>query len=200
MPRQALRGLIRHRNFNEYYICATCGNPRRQKTCLSKPCKQCRSTRPPRIRITVRRGVGDLHHQDSKVSKKLFKAANVVREGLGFGSNRFPPAFPTREVLDSITEHPKNKRSKHWFCQVFLREHTYKGFLTKEICFTDVIEEVTEAMLSEKKMMQIRISADLHKWLKLYAAKNDTTMTTIIIEYLEYIRRRSEKAVKVEQI
>jgi len=54
--------------------------------------------------------------------------------------------------------------------------------------------------MNGKKMMQIRISADLHKWLKLHAAKNDTTMTQIIIDYLERLRQRSEKQVKVDQI
>jgi predicted HicB family RNase H-like nuclease len=54
--------------------------------------------------------------------------------------------------------------------------------------------------MSDKKMMQIRIEGDLHKWLKLYAAKNDITMTDIIIQYLEYLRRKSAKAVSVEQI
>ena len=54
--------------------------------------------------------------------------------------------------------------------------------------------------MSSKKMMQIRISSDLHKWLKLHAAQNETTMTTIIINYLERMRQKSQKKVKVDQI
>jgi len=54
--------------------------------------------------------------------------------------------------------------------------------------------------MTDKKMMQIRISADLHKWLKLHAAKNETTMTNIIIQYLEYVRRKTDRSVTVEQI
>ena len=59
--------------------------------------------------------------------------------------------------------------------------------------------EVGEYMTG-KKMMQIRITSDLHKWLKLYAAQNDTTMTTIIIEYLEKLRQQNSKRVHVDQI
>ena len=195
-----LRNLTKHRNFNEYWVCASCGKPRRKKTPLTKPCKQCRSSLPPRLRITVKRGQGDLAHEDSRKSKELMRAANLVRNGLRFGHNRFPPTFPSREILDSIKDYLPNPRSKYWFCQVFLNGEVYKGHLPREICFLEILEEVSVAMLSEKKMMQIRISADLHKWLKLYAAKNDTTMTEIIIQYLEYLKRRSDKTVKVEQI
>ncbi len=53
--------------------------------------------------------------------------------------------------------------------------------------------------MTDKKMMQIRIPPDLHKWLKLYAAKNDTTMTEILISYLYQLRRREEQSIDVEQ-
>lgn len=192
--------LTKHRNFNEYWVCAVCGTPRRKRTPKEKPCKRCRSTKPPRIRITAKRGVGDEAHKDSRVAKELLKATNQVREGLRFGHGRFPPTYPAREILELITGNLPNPKSRQWLCQVFLYGSRYLGTLDREICFLGSIEEVSEAMLSEKKMMQIRISGDLHKWLKLYAAKNDTTMTEIIIQYLEYIRRKSEQSVKVEQI
>jgi len=127
------------------------------------------------------------------------RAANIVRNGLGFGHGTFPPSFPSRGILDSINEHAKNPRSSLWLCQVFLHGDRYLGRVEKEICFLGAVEEVVMA-LTEKKMMQIRIPGDLHKWLKLHAARNDTTMTDIVILYLEHIRRKSEKAVKVEQI
>lgn len=194
------RKLKRHHNFNEYWVCAICGTPRRTNTPKEKPCKRCRSVKPPRIRITSRRGVGDVAHRDSQMAKGLLEAANKVREGLRFGHGRFPPTYPAREILEVINGNLPNPKSRHWLCQVFLNGERYLGKLDREICFLGVVEEVSEAMLSDKKMMQIRISGDLHKWLKLHAAKNDTTMTEIIIQYLEYIRRRSEKTVKVEQI
>lgn len=192
--------LISHRNFNEYWVCGTCGRPRRTRTPKTKPCKLCYSVVPPRVRITSRRGVGDKAHDDSRIADGLFRAVTIARRGLGFGCNEFPPGYPARDILDSITGNPPNPRSRYWFCQVFLGRHRYAGELEREICLSNIVEEVASIMLSDKKMMQIRISGDLHKWLKLYAAKHDTTMTDIIIQYLEYLRRKAEKAVKVEQI
>ena len=62
------------------------------------------------------------------------------------------------------------------------------------------MEEVINSMSSNKKMMQIRIPSDLHKWLKLYAAKNDTTMTEIVISYISRLKKSDEKKVEVTQI
>jgi hypothetical protein len=115
------------------------------------------------------------------------------------GTNTFPLSHPSRDFLDQAQQFEKNTRRRKWFCQVFLPSGTYAGDLDREICLSTVIQEVIRYM-SGKKMMQIRISADLHKWLKLHAAKNDTTMTQIIIDYLERLRQRSEKQVKVDQI
>jgi hypothetical protein len=154
----------------------------------------------PRIRIRSKRRVGDKAHEDSRISEGLFKAVTIARRGLGLGCNEFPPGHPSRDILDSMTGYFPNPKGTHWYSQVFLGRHTYAGELEREICLLDIVEEVLHIMLPEKKMMQIRISGDLHKWLKLYSAKYDTTMTDVIINYLEYLRRRSEKSVKVEQI
>ena len=53
------RLLKRHSNYNEYWVCAVCGRPRRRNTSRSKPCKFCRADEPPRIRITEKKGKGD---------------------------------------------------------------------------------------------------------------------------------------------
>ena len=195
------RGKLKlHRNFNEYWVCATCSRPRRTKTPKTKPCKRCYSVVPPRARIMRRRGVGDRASDDSRISDGLFKAVTIARRGLGLGCNEFPPGYPSRDILDSMTGYFPNPYGNRWYCQVFLGQHNYAGELEREICLLDIVEEVADIMLSEKKMMQIRISGDLHKWLKLYSAEHDVTMTDIIINYLEYLRRRSEKSVSVEQI
>ena len=191
--------LKRHRNFNEYWACATCGRPRRTNTPRKKACKNCRGNEPPRIRITSKRGEGDIAHNDSRNSKELFSAAVFAREGLGIGTNTFPPSSPSKELLSQIVEFEPNSRSNTWFCQVFFGETRYAGNVERDICFYKIIPEVKEFMTG-KKMMQIRISADLHKWLKLHAAQNDTTMTEIIIQYLERLRQKSDKKVQVDQI
>ena len=191
--------LKRHRNFNEYWVCASCGRPRRTNTPNDKACHQCRSTLPPRIRITHVRGEGDLAHEDSRISKTLMTAAAYARQSLGMGTRTFPLSRPSRDFLYRAQQFEQNTRSRKWFCQVFLPSGRYSGILDREICLSTIIQEVIRHM-NGKKMMQIRISADLHKWLKLHAAKNDTTMTQIIIDYLERLRQRSEKQVKVDQI
>lgn len=202
MPRNIKRlglSLKRHRNFNEYWVCATCGRPRRKNTPRRKPCKNCRGTEPPRIRITERRGQGDTAHDDSRTAKELFSAAVYAREGLGIGTGTFPQSAPARDLLSGIVQYEPNQRSSSWFCQVFIQGCRYAGELENEICFYRIIPEVKEHMTG-KKMMQIRISADLHKWLKLHAAQNDTTMTEIIIQYLERLRQKTDKKVRVDQI
>ena len=192
-------GLRRHRNFNEYWVCALCGRPRRKSTPRNKPCKNCRSTEPPRLKITTKKGEGDTAHADSRASRELFSAAVYAREGLGIGTNTFPPSAPAKELLSKVVQYEPNRKSGAWFCQVFLGKAKYIGEVDKDICFYQIIPEVKEFMTG-KKMMQIRISADLHKWLKLHAAQNDTTMTEIIIQYLERLRQKSDKKVQVDQI
>ena len=191
--------LKRHRNFNEYWVCALCGRPRRKNTPRRKPCKYCKSNKPPRLRITSRRGEGDIAHEDSRAAKELFSAAVFARKGLGIGTSTFPPSSPSKELLREVVSYESNYNSNQWFCQVFIKDYRYIGELERDICFYEIIPEVIDFMTG-KKMMQIRISADLHKWLKLHAAQNDTTMTEIIIQYLERLRQKSDKKVQVDQI
>lgn len=40
--------------------------------------------------------------------------------------------------------------------------------------------------------MQLRIPADVHKWLKRYALDNGTTMTEIVTTYLCRLKDRKE--------
>ena len=75
---------------------------------------------------------------------------------------------------------------------------TYAGSLPHEICLMRAISEVKDNM-SDKKMMQIRIPPELHKWFKLYATKNETTMTEVLISYLYSLKRKEEQSVDVEQ-
>tara|TARA_B100000131_G_scaffold221323_1_gene212858 strand:+ start:43345 stop:43731 length:387 start_codon:yes stop_codon:yes gene_type:complete len=127
------------------------------------------------------------------------RTAVFARKGLGYGVNTFPQGSPSRRLLDASRVFETNSRRKKWFCQAFISGERYAGHLDHDICFYRIVPEVRRHM-SSKKMMQIRISSDLHKWLKLHAAQNETTMTTIIINYLERMRQKSQKKVKVDQI
>lgn len=198
--------LIRHHNYREYWVCGSCGRPRKEKNRYVK-CYKCRSTTPPRLRITTREGRwdpilhrkplgGDSHRADSRTSRVMRKAAAVARKALAENYHD----RPVRDVLLGSWPEETPKRSRKWFCQVFLGGERYIGVLDREICLFNNIEEVLKNMSGNKKMMQIRIPTDLHKWLKLYAAKNDTTMTEIVISYISRLKKSDEKKVEVTQI
>lgn len=189
--------LKQHHNFNEYWLCATCKRPRRRKTPRERPCVRCGCSNPPLKGITHRRGDRGAH-SDSKYSKDMMRIASGVRRGLRLGTNEFPQSSPTREILETVATTRNIKRSSLWFTQVFIEGVTYAGNLSHEICLTRVISEVRDIM-SDKKMMQIRIPPDLHKWFKLYATKNETTMTEVLISYLYSLKRKEEQSVDVEQ-
>ena len=48
--------------------------------------------------------------------------------------------------------------------------------------------------------MQVRVAVDLHSWFKRYCVRKNTTMSDVLIEYLEYLRQKDEKSSAVEQI
>lgn len=189
--------LRRHRNFNEYWLCATCKRPRRKSTERERSCVRCGCELPPLIGLTHRRGDRGAH-ADSRYSKDVMSVASEVRRGLGLGTNEFPQSRPTRELLAGISEPRKVEKSSSWFTQIFIGDLRYAGELPHEVCLTRIVLEVFNTM-TDKKMMQIRIPPDLHKWFKLYATKNETTMTKILIAYLQMLRRREEQSLDVEQ-
>ena len=199
MPLKRVLGqkLRLHRNFNEYWLCATCKRPRRKNTPRESQCHRCGCALPPLIGITKRRGERGAH-SDSEYSKKMMGIAAGVRKSLGFGVNEFPQSAPTRELLEAVTVFREIGTVEGWYTQVFLDGAVYAGEIPHEVCLTRIISEVYKNM-SDKKMMQIRIPPDLHKWFKLYATKNETTMTEVLIGYLHALRRREEQSVDVEQ-
>jgi hypothetical protein len=126
-------------------------------------------------------------------------SAVKARHALGRSTGTFPRSSPARELLEAATVYEDIPHMASWDVQVFIRGSRRKGCVEHEICFTSVVEEVV-AYMSDRKMMQIRISDDLHKWLKMYATKNDTTMTNVVISYLTRLRERAAGSVKVDQI
>lgn len=196
--KQTLGTLLKqHHNFNEYWLCATCKRPRRKRTPRSEPCKRCGCSHPPLKGITPKRGDRGAH-SDSRYSVDLMRIATGVRRDLRLGTNEFPPGSPTRELLGNVSNAREILKSNLWYTQVFTEDATYAGHLKQEICLTRTIDEVKDIM-SDKKMMQIRIPPELHKWFKLYATKNETTMTEVLISYLYSLKRREEQSVDVEQ-
>ena len=197
LKRVLSRQLKRHRNFNEYWICSTCKRPRRKGTRREKSCARCGCTLPPLLGITRRRGDRGAH-SDSRYSKTMMSLAADVRRSLSMGTKEFPQSSPTRELLVTTKESRNVGKSETWFTQVFVGGVTYSGNLPYEVCLLRTVVEVFSEM-NNKKMMQIRIPPDLHKWFKLYATKNETTMTEVLINFLHTLKRREEQSVDVEQ-
>ncbi len=197
LKRVLSRQLKLHRNFNEYWICSTCRRPRRKNTKRESGCARCGCNLPPLKGITARRGDRGAH-SDSRYSKTMMSIASDVRRSLKLGTNEFPPASPTREILETTWESREIGKSDLWFTQVFLEGRRYVGHLPFEVCLLRTVIEVYSEM-NNKKMMQIRIPPDLHKWFKLYATKNETTMTEVLINFLHALKRKEEQSVDVEQ-
>lgn len=58
-------------------------------------------------------------------------------------------------------------------------------------------DKVTKEV-ADLKRLTILVTNDLHRWLKGYAVRRETTMTEIILEYLEDLRRKERESEKQE--
>ncbi len=48
-------------------------------------------------------------------------------------------------------------------------------------------------------MMQVRVPEELHRWLKGYAAQHGTSMTEVVVTYLESLKHK-EDTISVKQL
>ncbi|MFH1609487.1 MAG: hypothetical protein ABID40_02500, partial [Candidatus Bipolaricaulota bacterium] len=90
-------------------------------------------------------------------------------------------------------------RRRTWFTQVFVEGFRYAGELPVDICHMGVVGEIV-SLMAERRMVQFRIPADLHGWFKRYAIRKGVTMTDLLIQHIERLRRTDENETRVEQI
>ena len=135
--------------------------------------------------------MGDSASGDSRYSRNLFKLTAYAKRESGV-------SVPIRDLIHE-EESADLTWTSRWVCRLFIDGNVYVGTFDRDVCLIRPLKEALSYM-SAKKMMQIRIPSDLHKWLKLHAAKNDTTMTDIIISYVTRLKQKSEASVKVDQI
>ena len=57
---------------------------------------------------------------------------------------------------------------------------------------------MTEKGSPEAKIL-FRVSKEMHRWFKFYALRNEKTMSAILKEYLEELRRKDEHAQAAKQ-
>jgi len=189
------RTKLRHvRNYNEFWVCSACGTPRRLGFLHAvKRCGKCKSVSPALLVIQERRRPWE---------KESLSRSARSRAALEY-ILAAKPTLPGKTMEDILEEvMPKrgiSKKVSGWFVQFCSSSGRRKGLLEFDPCSTYIPMEVRKQM-SKTKMMQLRIPEDLHKWFKKYSQEYDTTMTYIIINYLERLRARTKKDFEVKQI
>lgn len=195
MDRLFQMSLRQAHNYREFWVCSSCGTPRRLGIFhFTRDCRKCGSGKPAIIVIQKKRHPWDKESLSrSAKSRLLLGMTRRALSHLGVGKS-------LGEVLESVR--PKRKSAgkfSGWFTQVRFRKRLLQGILDFDVCLTSTPELVRKYM-AKTKMMQIRIPEDLHKWFKKYAHEYETTMTTVFITYLERLKARSTKKYEVDQI
>jgi hypothetical protein len=147
------------------------------------------------MEITTTRDKGDLPRNATYKSKSLFTLSKKIKKSLGLHYHE----TPSRVVMNAVREYRVPEKVDGWFCTVFINGNRYCGVLAKDICVMGILREVKEDM-AKGKMLQIRIDDRLHKWFKTFARDHDSSMTDIVISYIEHLKRKSDKSVEVKQI
>jgi len=110
---------------------------------------------------------------------------------------------PVWKVAEKVRNRKRSygRKTNEWFVQVFHDEYgILQGWLTYDPCMHYVPGEARRYM-NKTKMMQLRIPVELHKWFKKFAQEKDTTMTKVVCDYLEYLRKKYKRNFEdVEQI
>ena len=186
---------LRHvRNYREFWVCSSCGTPRRVGQFHAvKRCGKCHSTSPALLVIQERRQPWKKESLSrSAKAQALLRCVDGVKKAL--------PGKGTEEILNEVKTKRKLTRSKFgWYVQFCTRSARKRGLLDFDPCFMYIPMEVRKQM-NKTKMMQLRIPEDLHRWFKKYSQEYDTTMTYIVISYLERLRARTKKDFEVKQI
>ena len=182
-------------NYREFWICSGCGNPRRLGIYhFARPCGKCKSANPALLVIQKKRRPWDKESLSrSRKSRVLLDAAKKSLSEIGI------PEKLTSVIEDIRPNRPTKPRYSGWFTQVMLGSRILQGNLDFDVCLTSAPEQVRRYM-AKTKMMQVRIPEDLHKWFKKYAHEYETTMTNVLITYLERLKARSTKKYEADQI
>lgn len=174
-------------------VCAVCRATKYPKRV--RKCDQCKSTALPRAEV-LEKGESwkELNVPFGKEMRRLAKEAKLkVKE------NKFDPGISYGDLLEGTLTPRKIAKRTSWFTQVFHDGGRYLGELAGDICHLGMPDVVVKHM-AHRKMMQVRVAVDLHAWFKRYCVRKNTTMSDVLIEYLEYLRHKDEKSSAVEQI
>lgn len=102
--------------------------------------------------------------------------------------------------LASFVFRPHIEPSPKWFVQVFFDGvGRYIGEMSNDFILCGWVEEMKKE-LGESKQFQLRMPPELHWWLKTYAAKNQTTMTEVLLQHVRSLQAREQAAVHVDTL
>jgi hypothetical protein len=171
-------------------ICRATKYPKRARQCF-----QCKSWEPPHAEVLDK---GESwKFKNVPYGKELRQAAKEAK--LSLKETMYDPSFSYGTLLDGVLQPRKISRRTSWFTQVFHDGGRYLGELAGDICHMGMPDAVVNYM-AYRKMMQFRVAVDLHAWFKRYCVRKNTTMSDVLIEYLEYLRQKDEKSASVDQI
>lgn len=174
-------------------VCAVCLATKYPKR--ARKCDQCKSEELPRAEVLEKDE--SWKFKNVPFGKKIREAAKQAK--VRVKGNKYDPRLSYGDLLGGLLEPRKIARRSTWFTQVFHDAGRYVGELLGDICHTGMPEVVVKHMAT-RKMMQVRVAVDLHAWFKRYCIRKNTTMSDVLIAYLEYLRQKDEKSASVEQI
>lgn len=197
--------LWRRSNSRIRWSCPACGVAK--KDSRLKTCRMCKVRAPSlcrflRIEVAAKGkpkkfSEGDLRRTEAQASRKLVRI--VAQEKAQRGIRKYGPEISLEKVFTGLITYRKIPPQTCWSTQVFIEGLRYVGDLPIDVCHMGVAKELVDYMAA-RKMVQFRIPADLHEWFKRYAIRRGTTMTDMLIEHIEKLRREDERQTRVEQI
>ena len=191
------------------WACAYCGSEfyNVQTTLAVGRCNPCKCIGPPLAKVryhkfvrTSGQGGVNVRYGDSGVvqvaaGKALRARVRHTRKML----KQVGIDVPESVMFESLAHTHTVPRSKTWVVQCFFPEARYIGEMPVDPTMFVPVKEV-RLLMAGKKMMQIRVSDDLHKWLRAYVVRNKTTATHVILKHLQSLRAQDEARVKVVEL
>jgi len=77
--------------------------------------------------------------------------------------------------------------------------HRYSGWVLDGLEARRPMETVM-TYAGRKKMMQVRVPDELHRWFKGYAVRHNVSMTEVVVTYIESLRQKENDMSGVPQL
>ena len=147
-----------------------------------------------RGRYTV---VGEQYSRTSRRGLVMTRLARNVSRVLNKPGGR---RLLARDVLWATRpEPPPFEYTERWWSVVFMDGHRYSGWVLDGLEARRPMETVM-TYAGRKKMMQVRVPDELHRWFKGYAVRHNVSMTEVVVTYIESLRQKENDMSGVPQL